>query len=98
MIMESDFDAIRAGIKTAPDVNKALRVVRIHGFVFVYYTKQGTDPAIIRRFADALEQAVNDPGLQADLRNLSYIVDYHDTDETKKCLSICTRITRNIRT
>jgi hypothetical protein len=29
MIMETDFDAIRAGIKTAPDANKELRIVRI---------------------------------------------------------------------
>jgi tripartite-type tricarboxylate transporter receptor subunit TctC len=56
------------------------------GFVFVYYAKQGTNPEIIKKFASALEQAVKDPALQAELKNLSYIVDYHDTEETKTLL------------
>jgi tripartite-type tricarboxylate transporter receptor subunit TctC len=56
------------------------------GFVFVYYAKQGTNPEIIEKFASALEQAVNDPALQAELENLSYVVDYHGTEETKTLL------------
>jgi tripartite-type tricarboxylate transporter receptor subunit TctC len=56
------------------------------GFVFVYYAKQGTNPAIIKKFADALEQVVRDPALQDELKNLSYIVDYHGTEETKTLL------------
>jgi tripartite-type tricarboxylate transporter receptor subunit TctC len=56
------------------------------GFIFTYYAKQGTNPAIINKFSDALKQAVNDPALQAELKNLSYIAEYHDTEETKKIL------------
>lgn len=37
MIMENDYDAIRAGIKTAPDVDYAnLRIVRIKSTLNIY--------------------------------------------------------------
>jgi tripartite-type tricarboxylate transporter receptor subunit TctC len=56
------------------------------GLVFVYYARKGADPAIIEKFSKALGEVIQNPALQSELKNLSYITDYKNTEETKKLL------------